>query len=76
VSRIAIDIRPLTACVRRRCSVPKAAARGPASSSSWTVPASAAHGWTMKDIPIYNEAAAERHWNEMLTLFDQTLQAA
>jgi carboxymethylenebutenolidase len=38
--------------------------------------AGAAHGWTMKDIPIYNEAAAERHWNEMLTLFDQTLQAA
>src|SRR5262249_41136821 len=28
----------------------------------------AAHGWTMKDIPIYNEAAAERHWREMLAL--------
>jgi carboxymethylenebutenolidase len=36
----------------------------------------AAHGWTMKDIPIYNEAAAERHWQEMLALFDQTLKAA
>jgi len=36
----------------------------------------AAHGWTMKDIPIYNEAAAERHWREMLALFDATLQAA
>jgi len=34
------------------------------------------HGWTMKDIPIYNEAAAERHWSEMLALFDQTLKAA
>jgi carboxymethylenebutenolidase len=36
----------------------------------------AAHGWTMKDIPIYNEAAAERHWTEMLALFDLTLRAA
>jgi len=36
----------------------------------------AAHGWTMKDIPIYNEAAAERHWREMLALFDRTLKAA
>ena len=34
------------------------------------------HGWTMKDIPIYNEAAAERHWTEMLALFDATLKAA
>jgi carboxymethylenebutenolidase len=38
--------------------------------------AGAAHGWTMKDIPIYNEAAAERHWHEMLALFDQTLKEA
>lgn len=39
----------------------------------WT---GAAHGWTMKDIPIYDETAAERHWAEMLALFDQTLKAA
>jgi carboxymethylenebutenolidase len=38
--------------------------------------AGAAHGWTMKDIPIYNEAAAELHWKQMLALFDQTLKAA
>jgi carboxymethylenebutenolidase len=38
--------------------------------------AGAAHGWTMKDIPIYNEAAAERHWQEMLALFDRTLKVA
>lgn len=38
--------------------------------------AGAAHGWTMKDIPIYNEAAAERHWSELFALFDQTLRAA
>jgi carboxymethylenebutenolidase len=35
--------------------------------------AGAAHGWTMKDIPVYNEAAAERHWQELLALFDTTL---
>jgi carboxymethylenebutenolidase len=33
----------------------------------------AAHGWTMKDIPVYNEAAAERHWQELLALFEATL---
>ncbi len=36
----------------------------------------ASHGWTMKDMPVYNETAAERHWNEMLALFDQTLKVA
>jgi carboxymethylenebutenolidase len=36
----------------------------------------AAHGWTMKDVPIYNEAAAERHRSEMLALFDATLRRA
>jgi carboxymethylenebutenolidase len=33
----------------------------------------ALHGWTMTDFPIYNEAAAERHWTELLTLFMDTL---
>ena len=33
----------------------------------------ALHGWTMADFPIYNEAAAERHWSELLTLFKDTL---
>jgi carboxymethylenebutenolidase len=31
------------------------------------------HGWTMPDIPIYNEAAAERHFEELLALFGATL---
>jgi len=35
--------------------------------------AGAAHGWTMKDFPIYNEAAAERHFRELVALFKQTL---
>ena len=33
----------------------------------------ALHGWTMSDFPVYNEAAAERHWGELLTLFADTL---
>jgi len=33
----------------------------------------AAHGWTMTDFPIYNEAAAERHWRELFKLFAETL---
>ena len=35
--------------------------------------ADALHGWTMADFPVYNEAAAERHWNELVTLFAETL---
>lgn len=33
----------------------------------------AMHGWTMADFPIYDEAAAERHWQELATLFAETL---
>lgn len=33
----------------------------------------ALHGWTMTDFPIYNEAAAERHWRELFGLFGQAL---
>ena len=33
----------------------------------------AAHGWTMKDFPVYDENAAERHWRELFALFDDTL---
>jgi dienelactone hydrolase len=28
----------------------------------------------MPDLPVYNEAAAERHWTELLKLFDATLK--
>ncbi len=34
----------------------------------------ALHGWTMADFPVYNEAAAERHWHELAALFARTLQ--
>ncbi|TPG20069.1 dienelactone hydrolase family protein [Sphingomonas koreensis] len=34
----------------------------------------ALHGWTMKDVPVYNEEAAERHWRELFKLFDETLR--
>jgi dienelactone hydrolase len=36
----------------------------------------ALHGWTMVDFPepIYNEAAAEKHWQTLLGLYDTTLR--
>lgn len=34
----------------------------------------ALHGWTMADFPIYNEEAAERHWRELIALFDGVLK--
>jgi len=34
----------------------------------------ALHGWTMADFPVYDEAAAERHWNELLALFSAKLK--
>ncbi|MDB5393627.1 MAG: dienelactone hydrolase [Rhodospirillales bacterium] len=34
----------------------------------------ALHGWTMADFPVYNEAAAERHWRELLALFNDRLR--
>ena len=34
----------------------------------------AAHGWMKPDFPVYDRAAAERGWTEMLTLFERTLR--
>jgi carboxymethylenebutenolidase len=39
-----------------------------------TIYAGAKHGYTMPDLPVYNRDAAERHWSEMLALFDETLK--
>ena len=39
-----------------------------------TIYAGARHGYTMPDLPVYDEGAAERHWTEMLALFDETLK--
>ncbi len=36
----------------------------------------ARHGYTMKDLSVYDEAAAERHWRETVALFDAALKAA
>lgn len=33
----------------------------------------ALHGWTMADFPVYDEAAAERHWRALLGLLDDVL---
>ncbi len=34
----------------------------------------AKHGWVFRDTPVYDAAAAERHWLSMVTLFDTTLK--
>ena len=36
----------------------------------------AKHGYTMKDLSVYDEAAAERHWRETVQLFDAALKSA
>jgi carboxymethylenebutenolidase len=33
----------------------------------------ARHGWVFRDTPVYDAAAAERHWQTMLALFDAKL---
>jgi carboxymethylenebutenolidase len=35
----------------------------------------AAHGYTMADTPVYDEAAAERHYTELFALLDRTVTA-
>jgi carboxymethylenebutenolidase len=34
----------------------------------------AKHGWALRDTPVYDAAAAERHWQSMLALFDAMLK--
>jgi len=34
----------------------------------------AKHGWVFRDIPVYDAAAAERHWQTMTELFGKTLK--
>lgn len=34
----------------------------------------AAHGFTMSDTPMYDEAATERHWTALLRLLDRTMR--
>lgn len=36
----------------------------------------AAHGWMMPDFPVYDHAAAERGWTQLLALFDRNLHHA
>jgi carboxymethylenebutenolidase len=33
----------------------------------------AKHGWVFRDTPVYDAAAAERHWQTMFALFDELL---
>ncbi len=34
----------------------------------------AKHGWVFRDVPTYDAAASERHWQTLLTLLDATLK--
>jgi len=34
----------------------------------------AKHGWVPTDMPVYNPEAAERHWRELIALFDGVLK--
>lgn len=34
----------------------------------------ARHGWVFRDFPVYDAAAAERHWQSMTALFDAKLK--
>jgi carboxymethylenebutenolidase len=34
----------------------------------------ARHGWVPTDMPVYNNEAAERHWRELVALFDGVLK--
>jgi len=40
-----------------------------------TIYPGARHGYTMADLPVYDAEAAERHWRELVKLFDATLKA-
>ena len=33
-----------------------------------------AHGWTMEDFPVHDQAGSERHWKELMGLFDSVLK--
>lgn len=33
----------------------------------------AKHGWVFRDMPVYDAAAAERHWQTMFALFEELL---
>ena len=35
----------------------------------------AKHGWVFRDMPVYDAAASERHWQTLLALFGSTLNA-
>lgn len=35
----------------------------------------ARHGWVLTDTPVYDAASAERHWTELIALFDSTLKS-
>ncbi len=58
------------------CIVQQLAVPGPRCWCSWTgsvFAPPARHGWVFRDTPVYDAAAAERHWQTMRALFGATL---
>jgi carboxymethylenebutenolidase len=39
-----------------------------------TIYRGARHGYAPPDMPVYDRDASERHWRELLALFDETLK--
>lgn len=35
----------------------------------------AKHGWVFPDVPVYDAAAAERHWKTLVALLDAKLKS-
>jgi carboxymethylenebutenolidase len=54
-----------------RLSAALAEARVEATVSIWK---GAKHGWVPTDMPVHNPEAAERHWRELIALFDGVLK--
>ena len=48
-----------------------AAAKVDAEVSIWS---GCLHGWVPSDMPVHNPEGAERHWRELIKLFDETLK--
>jgi carboxymethylenebutenolidase len=36
----------------------------------------ALHGFTMPDLPVYNKAACDQHWDRLFALYAKTLKVA
>jgi carboxymethylenebutenolidase len=59
-----------------QCEKLKAALDGAGVDNETVIYKGALHGYAPPDMPVYNREASERHWREMLALFDGQLKKA